>query len=411
MLFVRFFSVVCMTLFFFGGLTNSIAQPKPEEGLELYYKNNLREAINSFSEYLERNPNNITALTYFAESLRRIDSISAALIYARKALALEPCNSMALNTVSDSYNEQFGWEGSNRDTSWRYIIKAVACNPNDGNPWLDVWIGAMYRNDVALEQKALRRLFETGFYSKSTLAFNRWILQSLPQNCILFTNGDLDTYPALSLQQVEVLRKDVTIINLSLLNLPWYARLMSARANIDTSKVLKGFFVDYPKYDENQNEIFADKQFLNMIIKGIREHSLINRISFAVTVGNSFLKEFKTNLIYVGPSILFDPLINEFQADYNKLKMNLAKIKSTDFIEGACSEQDRSPVRRANPSGHKMSIIYSAAIYLANLKEDPVNRIEVSQFKSVWKAFILKTIPTEEIETLDQEIKEIFELD
>lgn len=94
-------------------------------------------------------------------------------------------------------------------------------------------------------------------YTSRDIAWN--YLQSTAPNAIIFTNGDNDTFPLWYAQDVEDVRTDVRIVNLSLLNTDWYIDQMKRKAY---SSAPVPFSLTHDKYVQGTRDYlpFYDRQ-------------------------------------------------------------------------------------------------------------------------------------------------------
>jgi hypothetical protein len=79
-------------------------------------------------------------------------------------------------------------------------------------------------------------------------------LNSVEKNAIIFTYGDNDTYPLWYAQEVEGIRRDVRVVNLSLIAVDWYINKLRSKVNDSAPIRLTLSEEDYR--GKNRNQVF-----------------------------------------------------------------------------------------------------------------------------------------------------------
>jgi tetratricopeptide (TPR) repeat protein len=354
----------------FAGCAKEKSTPL-DKGLSLYQQNKLQEALPLLHEAVEQDQQNPDANAWLAETYRRVKRNDDAIIVARRALKIDPCHSFANTILANAYSPLYHtWKGASFDTTWHYLLKATDCDPGNGNAWSGVWVEAIRRGESEIRKKAARQMYHSGFFAPALLAYNRWMLRHLPQNALLLTNGDMDTYPAVALQEVEGFRQDVVVANASLLNTKWYARYLRDDRGVPLPIDDEGL-ENLSLYQDAGGKI---RTVSTQIIAGWLRQRLDGKfprsITISVTVGDrGFARGTENHLSLFGPFYSWFPVPAASPQDTSMLRVSLSGIDPEEFSGPLVSEQDTSPVRRVFTNQLVENITAAALVYSESLIE------------------------------------------
>jgi hypothetical protein len=252
----------------------------------------------------------------------------------RRALTLDPGCPEALDAAAGT------WLGtphkahpivSSLDEAIAFGMRALERAPDWPDPHFALWTHCVLAGRPAEAEGHLLALARTHAFPAPLVDFAYNLLASADPSATLFTNGDNDTYPPLMLQALRGLRPDVAIVNLSLLNVPAYARSVWTRAFPDAPPFTG------PELDSLLAKPMPAPGIVDALVRKARNGSWPHPVCFALTVADERLADYRGSLRIEG---LLWHLEREVVPDAGKdapidLDRTLALFRDTFRLESA----------------------------------------------------------------------------
>jgi len=366
------FRLIILTSFILV-LTNCAETKKAQlsKPLKLYYENKIDEVINGFKEIISAGNENALTYAWLAQSYLRKGNNYDAKKYSQNAISRDPDNAFAHLVLAKSILPNNADENITQiDSSWVYLQKAAILDSTNPNIWVELWGQSIQKGNFNQWEKSVKKLYDTGFLTRAVLNYGRWMLETIPPNSILITNGDMDTFPPQALQIVESLRTDVIIVERGLLDYVWAIKFLRDNLNLSIP------FTD-KQLDELNNSStpgattnsLSENIFYEWFAE-VKNGTLNRPIVFATTVSQDFITRFKSHISYAGPFLrLNSEPVNKY-FEMNIFKKSLDGIKDYDFSGPWASEKDLSPIRFIYTKGIIQNITYSALVYSEELLKE-----------------------------------------
>lgn len=121
--------------------------------------------------------------------------------------------------------------GNKSDESFAYLKNAIALRPNDKELWDDMLCNAVLSENTNEIKSWVKKMNDARLFTWGEVEYNRNTLNSVEQNGVLLTNGNVDTTPLYMLQS-EGFRTDVIIVCLDWIGSARYLHLLEAKLKV-----------------------------------------------------------------------------------------------------------------------------------------------------------------------------------
>ena len=190
-----------------------------ERGLD---KASYVQLAKEWKQYIEQNGESADALANLALAYKYSEEQDAAVIAAKRAVELGPDNPKALALLGEMLAVWVEDEEAALEVLQR--CREVAPDYEFGLTMLAT--AHLRRGELSDADEVFQTVFDQRVIATPLQDFAYNMLVGLPRGAVLITSGDNDTFPPLALQSGMDFRRDVVVINRSLLNLPEYAKAL-----------------------------------------------------------------------------------------------------------------------------------------------------------------------------------------
>lgn len=281
-------------------------QAKPEKVYRIVYESKsnawYKQQAELWKKELENDPGNPDAWYnyYNANRYAHFEDIDSE---EKKAKLVKIIEDMG-NAIPDTYEYNLLKYWNTYDIHDISLIeKAYKLQPDRPDTYYPFISHYEYNNQKEKLREFCKKLYDSRDIAPWLVNYNYNVLMSVEKNAILITNGDNDTYPIWMLQNALDIRKDVTVVNISLAPTPSY---------LEKRLEEKGITIDYAKLKNKANERASQKKRTEFKSKFIQEFAriILNKypdipVYFALTVYKENIKDIREDLYIVGLAYQF----------------------------------------------------------------------------------------------------------
>jgi tetratricopeptide (TPR) repeat protein len=313
-------------------LTDTLAERELASAYNLLYSMQFKNAFAIYETIVKKYPTSAEAHLGLSMAYRYLGKPNEALFEGARAFVLDSNAVGVLLNYADLLTPFRGAKlKENLSDSVRsalaifYYEKALKSNnPLRDYAHLGLWnVYFIMTNQSPMARAQMLELGKSNYFPPSLQDFAYNILITAEPDAIIFTNGDNDTYPLYCLQEYQNVRRDVSIVNINLLNAPNIAMLMRDSLKVPISYTDSELVKMKPIKSPKGFWIYPAGNLIANIVKNARK--VKRPVYFAVTVDRTRIPYYVNFFINEGLLMKMADVKTQDSIDIDKVTQNLRK--------------------------------------------------------------------------------------